>query len=170
MGDSLRVAPCNVGRGLFAERAFAPGELILNLEGVRYDRDHPIHLTEFGANLLQTGWRTYIMLEAPAVFANHSCNPNAGIQGNRRMVAIRPIAPGDEICFDYSTTMAENYWTMKCRCGDPICRGVVEDFRKLPVEIQARYLDLGVVQRFIARGGFFRVAENQGHRRSRRFA
>ena len=148
--ESLRIANCSIGRGLFAGRAFAPGELILNLGGSRYDRDHPIHATSWGANLLQTGWRTYILLESPGVFANHSCNPNAGIRSNRRLVAIRPIAPDDEICFDYSTTMDENFWTMSCRCGDPDCRGVVEDFKKLPPEIRARYLALGVVQKFIA--------------------
>jgi len=151
MLDSLRIAECRHGRGLFAARAFIPGELILNLSGSRYGREHPIHDTARGANLLQTGWRTYIMLESPGVYANHSCNPNAGIQGNRNLVAIRPIASGDEICFDYSTTMAENFWTMPCCCGELCCRGVVEDFGKLPREIRTRYLALGVVQRFIAR-------------------
>jgi len=146
----LRVADSRTGRGLFAERSYTAGELIMHLDGPRYDRDDPIHQTDAGANLLQTGWRTYILLEDPAVFANHSCNPNAGITGNRHLIAIRPIEPGDEICFDYSTTMAENFWTMECRCGDPGCRKVVGDFRHLPREIQIRYLNLGVVQKFIA--------------------
>ena len=149
--DSLRIARSNTGHGLFAGRPFAPGDLILTLRGPRYDRDHPIHGTPGGANLLQTGWRTYILLESPGVFANHSCNPNAGIRGNRRLVAIRRIDPDDEIRFDYSTTMAEDYWTLECSCGDPLCRRQVRDFKYLPQEIQARYLDLGVVQKFIAR-------------------
>mgnify|MGYP001827259750 CR=1 FL=1 len=149
--DSVRVGSCGLGRGLFAGRGYDPGELILVLCGARYGRDDPIHGTPGGANLLQTGWRTYILLEPPGVFANHSCNPNAGIRGNRRLVAIRPIAAGDEIRFDYSTTMAENFWTMPCRCGDPACRGVVEDFARLPRLIQDRYLRLGIVQGFIAR-------------------
>lgn len=146
----LRVADCSIGRGLFACRAFAPGELILKLGGDHYHRSDPIHETEGGANLLQTGWRSYILLEAPGVFANHSCDPNAGIMANRRLVAIRPIRPNDEICFDYSTTMAENFWTMKCCCGAPFCRGVVRDFKELPPELRRRYLQLGVVQQFIA--------------------
>ena len=148
--DSLRVAECHTGRGLFAGRAYGPGDLILVFGGPRFDRDHAIHETESGANLLQTGWRTYILPAPPGVFANHSCNPNAGIRGNRRLVAIRPIAPGDEIRFDYSTTMAENNWTMPCRCGEPGCRGVVTDFRHLPPVVRARYLKLEVVQKFIA--------------------
>lgn len=148
--ESLKVSDCSVGRGLFAGRAYLPGELILVFFGTRFDRTHGIHDTESGANLLQTGWRTYILPEPPAIFANHSCNPNTGLKKGRRLVAIRPIAVGEEIRFDYSTTMAEDFWTMACRCDDPACRGVVRDFKYLPHDVQARYLELGIVPRFIA--------------------
>lgn len=146
----VEVRPCALGRGLFARRAFAPGDLILRLDGPRYERTDPIHATDEGANLLQTGRRTYILLRPPAVFANHSCDPNAGVVGNRRLAAIRAIAPGEEITFDYSTTMDEDFWTLECRCGAPNCRGRVTDFRDLPAPLRRRYLDLGVVQGFIA--------------------
>jgi hypothetical protein len=146
-----RVAECSLGRGLFATREYREDDLILVLRGPAYRRDHPIHATEEGPNLLQTGRRTYILLGDPGVFANHSCDPNAGIRGNRRLVAIRPIAIGEEIRFDYSTTMDEDFWTLDCRCGAACCRGRVEDFRRLPPEIRRRYLDLGIVQGFIAR-------------------
>lgn len=148
--NAFRVDMCSLGRGLFATRAFHPDDLILVLNGPPYGRDDPIHATEVGANLLQTGRRSYILLGEPGVFANHSCEPNAGIRGNRRLVAIRPIMPGDEIRFDYSTTMDENYWTMPCRCDSPGCRGKVEDFHCLPLAVRRRYLDLNVVQGFIA--------------------
>ncbi len=148
---SVSVAPCPVGRGLFAERPFADGELILRLDGPRYTREDPIHLTEEGANLLQTGRRSYILLQPPGVFANHSCDPNAGIAENRRLVAIRDIARGEEIRFDYSTTMDEEFWTLQCRCGAMNCRGLVTDFRLLPDDVRQRYLELGIVQGFIAR-------------------
>lgn len=147
----VAVRPCTLGRGLFALRAYAPGEVIVKFKGRRVDRGDPLHFEMVGANLLQTGRRTYILPEPPAVFANHSCNPNAGIRHNRDLVAIEPIAPGDEICFDYSTTMDEEYWTMPCACGAPNCRGVVRDFDQLPEDVRRRYLKLGVVQGFIAR-------------------
>lgn len=145
------VGPSDIGKGLFAARPFRPGERILPLRGLRVDRDHPIHLSDAGANLLQTGRRTYILLEEPGVYANHSCDPNAGIVGNRSLVALRPIAAGDEIRYDYSTTMDEDFWTMECRCGAANCRRVVADFRTLPRDVQGQYLELGMVQRFIAR-------------------
>ncbi len=150
MAVGVAVGNCDLGRGLFAARPFAAGELILKLTGPRYDRNDPIHKTPEGANLLQTGWRTYILLQHPGVFANHSCDPNAGIRHNRLLVAIREILPGQEINFDYSTTMAENFWTMPCRCGASNCRGLITDFMNLPREVQDHYLQLGIVQGFIA--------------------
>ncbi len=39
-----------------------------------------------------------------ADYVNHSCDPNAGILGHIALVALRPIATGEEICFDYGTT------------------------------------------------------------------
>lgn len=151
MAQAVFVAACNVGRGVFAGRRFAPGELILSFTGRRVDRDDPMHLTPAAANLLQTGARTYILPEPPGIFVNHSCNPNAGIRDNRRLVALSEIVPGQEIRFDYSTTMDEDLWTMECACGQPNCRRVVRDFRCLPATVQETYLALGVVSRFIAR-------------------
>ena len=142
---------CDLGRGVFATRHFRVGELILVFRGVRFDRDDPIHYTAAGANLLQTGPRSYILPDPPGLFVNHSCNPNAGIAGKRRLVATRDIWPMEEIRFDYSTTMAEDLWTMECRCGEPNCRSTIGDFKYLPWVLQARYSSLGIVPRFISR-------------------
>jgi hypothetical protein len=124
--------------------------LILHFCGKIYSRKDPIHQSPEGANLLQTGPFTYILPEPPGAFVNHSCDPNAGILSGRSLVAIRAIAEHEEIRFDYSTTMDEDFWTLTCSCGAPGCRGVITDFRLLPRKIRRRYLDLGVVQRFIA--------------------
>lgn len=144
------VGPSDIGSGLFAARLIRAGETILPLHGPRYHRNDPIHDSDRGANLLQTGYRTYVLLGPPAVFANHSCDPNAGVMDSRRLVALRDIGPGQEIRFDYSTTMDENFWTMRCRCGASTCRGTVGDFKALPRDLRRRYLELGVVPRFIA--------------------
>ena len=151
MRPQTRVAPSAIGQGLFAERDYQAGDLIMILRGPRFGRQDPLHETPDGANLLQTGFRSYILLGSPGVYANHSCDPNAGIMENRRLVAIRAIETGEEIRYDYSTTMDEDYWTMDCLCGTESCRGVVTDFRYLPRSLRERYLDLGIVQRFIAR-------------------
>ena len=149
---SIFVGACDVGLGVFAARDLAPGQTILIFRGPRVEHDDPIHHTPLGANLLQTGTRTYIMPEPPGVLVNHSCDPNAGLVGNRHLVALRPIAAGQEIRYDYSTTMADGLWSLACRCGAPGCRRTVGDFRDLPPEVRDRYLRLGAVQGFIARG------------------
>ncbi len=78
------------------------------------------------------------------------------------LIALRPIEAGEEIRFDYSTTMSDDHWTMECRCGEPICRRVVLDFHHLPPIAQNRYLQLGVVQRFIVRRGAAALAGPPG--------
>ena len=85
---------------------------------------------------------------------NHSCNPNCGLRIDGvdvLLVAIRHIKPGDEITFDYSTTMDDGDWEMPCACGEPGCRGVVRDYHTLPPAVRSRYEWLGVVPEFLLR-------------------
>ncbi|KAJ2009953.1 hypothetical protein GGI04_000052 [Coemansia thaxteri] len=71
-------------------------------------------------------------------FFNHSCGPNMGIWAvyiNHRdarlhelaFFALKDIAPGEELTFDYSPDTGESpYHTsckFTCRCGTPECRG-----------------------------------------------
>ncbi len=58
---------------------------------------------------------------------NHSCAPTVGFAGAIALVALRDIAQGEFITFDYATCVASNddAFTLKCRCGAPNCRGIV---------------------------------------------
>lgn len=142
------VAECRLGRGLFAAVEIARGEPILGFTGrVRALREIVGRPDSF--NLLQISRDAYLDLEAPGVFANHSCEPNAGVRRNTLLIALRDLRPGEEIRFDYSTTMDEQLETMVCRCYSPGCRGVVRDFRELPARVRERYLLSGLVQDFI---------------------
>ena len=78
--------------------------------------------------------------DARSRVVNHSCSPNAGLRSNRILVALRNIGCGEEICYDYSTTMSEGRWTMQCRCGHLNCRSTVGDFHDLPTPRQQHYL------------------------------
>lgn len=49
-------------------------------------------------------------------FLNHSCNPNTIIV-RRVLIAIKPIAAGEEITFDYNTNELAMAAPFKCRCG-----------------------------------------------------
>jgi hypothetical protein len=149
MHAKIFVAACDVGKGVFAARRFEAGERILRFVGPRTDRSDPIHNSVEGANLLQVGRETYILPRPKGVFVNHSCNPNAGLRGTRSLVALRRIDVGEEIRFDYSTTMDEDFWTMECMCGQPGCRHVIRDFKRLPDAVRERYIALGIVPAFV---------------------
>ena len=71
-------------------------------------------------------------------FINHSCEPNAGLRIEGTTVdlhAIRDIAAGEEILFDYSTTLDEDDFTMSCQCGAPSCRETIGDGKYLPEDV-----------------------------------
>ena len=101
------------------------------------------------SNPLQIGPSMYMDIEEPGVIANHSCVPNAGIKDDVFLVALKDISPGEEICYDYSTTMDEDYWTLQCECENSFCRGIVKDFKYLPKDLQKKYWELNIVQSFI---------------------
>jgi hypothetical protein len=148
MPPALSILECDVGRGLFAAEVIAAGCEILRFTGPLLTLNEVRANGAGAANALQIGVDRYLDLDGPGRFANHSCTPNAGVVDNTRLVALRAIAAGEEIRFDYSTTISDG-WTMACRCGSPDCRGLVVAFQLLPPLLQRRYAVLGVVQRFM---------------------
>src|ERR1043166_8025649 len=149
--DSVYVATCDLGRGLFAGRNYAPGDEILRFKGPIIPLAEVQAKGKDQSNPIQVGNAEYIDIEPPGVFANHSCEPNAGITNNVDLIALQAIERGKEVRFDYSTTMWEGSWTMPCLCNSTQCRRIVRDFLELPIELQARYIALGIVQEFILR-------------------
>jgi len=155
------------GHGVFAGRAFQAGERLFMLTGDELTKAQILTGgEEHAANAYQIDDDLYIYpLNPEGRFANHSCEPNAGLWEDREMIALRDIGAGEEIVLDYSTTMSEQHWTMACTCGAAACRGLVGDFHELPKSLQQKYLRLGVVQRFIVRQLFEQAAVAIRHRR-----
>jgi hypothetical protein len=70
-----------------------------------------------------------------ARFINHSCAPNceAVYEEDDREIwirAVRDIAPGDELTYDYGYTVEMESWEearrlYPCRCGAATCRGTI---------------------------------------------
>lgn len=146
---SVSVVPSRHGRGIVAARLIAPGEVILVFSGPLLSTSDALRSGD-GDWHIQVGADLFLNTEEPGRFTNHSCNPNAGIRDDVVLVALRLIEAGEEICFDYSTTISENgTWRMVCHCGANKCRGVIGDFDQLPEELRASYLSMQVVQRFI---------------------
>jgi hypothetical protein len=61
------------------------------------------------------------------------------MSGQIVLVAMREIAPGEEICFDYAMTDSYPYDEFACRCGSTRCRKRVTaaDWRR--IDLQERY-------------------------------
>jgi SET domain-containing protein len=152
----LAIRDTGKGKAVFAARDIRRGEYVCEFTGPSYTREEYLSLHDPGNNhYLQVDDDLFMGPSGNADdLINHSCNPNGGLvcaDGRIRFRAIRDIARGEELTFDYSTTMDEDGWEMNCLCGDPGCRGVVRDFKHLPPAVQGRYLALGVVLPYIAR-------------------
>jgi len=144
------IKPCAHGRGLFAARLIKEGEIITKFRGKKINYSGVLRKRLID-NPLQIGPDTYVDIRPPAVIANHSCDPNAGITNDDTLIAVRDIPSGEEICYDYSTTMdAETEVTFRCDCGQK-CRHEVLGFEHLPPDTQKRYLKLGIVQRYLVK-------------------
>jgi uncharacterized protein len=148
-GETFYIAQCDLGRGVFARRMIHRGEFILAFDGPLIDFAETKRRGPLECMAIQVGPNRYIDTQPPGVLVNHSCAPNAGIVRDRHLVALRDIFPGEQIQYDYSTTMDEQSFTMNCRCGAPGCRGVVTDFSELPTAAQEYYLRRGLVMSFI---------------------
>ena len=137
------------GRGVFTEEPIAAATKIIRFTG-------PIlrHAETTAHTLaLQVGPDQYIGASGGLDdFINHSCAPNAGfkIEGTiADLYAIRDIAAGEEILFDYSTTLDEDDFTMACQCGRPSCRKIIGDGKYLPHDVWQRYLSLGILPDYV---------------------
>jgi uncharacterized protein len=69
----------------------------------------------------------------------HSCAPNCGMMGNIVVVAMRDIAPGEELTFDYAMSDGSDYDEFDCDCGAPACRGRITGNDWLLPELQRAY-------------------------------
>jgi SET domain-containing protein len=139
------------GRGVFTEEPIRASSLIIRFTGpfLRYAE------TSAATYALQIGPDLYIGASGGFDdYINHSCDPNAGLRiaGTAAdLYAIRDIAAGEEIFFDYSTTLDEDDFTMRCLCGAPGCRGTIRDGKYLPEDVWLKYVCLGIIPDYVQR-------------------
>jgi len=131
------------GWGSFATAAIAPGETVAAFGGyvvtaaqlaeLQLDRQH--RSIQIDADLfLAPGEQP-----EPGDLINHSCEPNCGLVGTQILVAMREIAIGEELSFDYAMCDASDYDEFTCLCGTASCRGVVTGSDWRQPGIQQRY-------------------------------
>ena len=136
------------GLGVFAAREFAPGETVLTMDDSRVvDDEHPLRpeLGEYAHHCDYLAGGLVILQGWPERHINSSCDPNAYARRDAegsRVVARRPIRPGEEITTDYIIDChGGEVW--QCACGSARCRRTIaSSFFELPPEWQAEYLPL----------------------------
>jgi len=128
----LEIRPAGVkGRGVFSTRPIGRGEQIATIEGWLAKGD------ELDENwfALQVGPDLWLCSDGESLddSINHSCAPNAGFSaGDGVLYALRDIAAGEEIGWDYSTSLSEAGWQLECSCGAANCRKIVRPWGELP--------------------------------------
>jgi SET domain-containing protein len=141
---AVRPSPIH-GLGLFAARPIRRDEVVAIKGGSILDRAALRRVKGRVAwSYIQIGDRTFIgatsrrQVRANKLFLNHSCEPNVGFRGEITFVAMRDVAAGEELTYDWA--MEENLAARtRCRCGRPRCRGILtgRDWRR--AELQRRY-------------------------------
>jgi SET domain-containing protein len=141
---AVRQSPIH-GQGLFATAAIAQGEIVAVKGGYILTAQQWTALAqELGAADIQITEDLFIApvhhdhREGSMVYTNHSCEPNIAIQGQIVFVAMRDIAPGEELTHDWATTDDLDY-EMQCHCGRPSCRGVITGKDWMKQELQEKY-------------------------------
>lgn len=130
------------GRGAFAVRHIPAGTRLIEYAGERItpaeadrrdpdDAPGPHHTFLFAID-------DNVVIDAAvrgndARWINHSCTPNCDAvvdDGRIWIEALRDIAPGEELAYDYAYELKERHTPAAkrkypCSCGAPACRGTI---------------------------------------------
>jgi hypothetical protein len=153
-GHSFLIGRNHVGKAIHAGQTFKQGQAIVLFRGPIIHQDLlPPYLYKAADRFFQID-KTYFMGPSGGVddLINHSCDPNTGLQFTKQgplLVALKPIEIGDELTWDYSTTIMDHDWSMTCQCGSYACRGIIGEFETIPKPIQRAYAELGILPSYI---------------------
>lgn len=140
---------------IITNQTIASGEKIIQFKGALFDISSVANetlLTPADDRYIQIGPTT---LMGPSGefddYINHSCEPNSGVRKINNewwLVAIKNIEVGQEITWDYSTTMYNDDWQMNCDCKAAHCRKIIKEYKTLPNKIKKKYEMLGIVPEY----------------------
>jgi len=147
ISPKVKIGKSRIGEGLFAVSDISMGELIVNYS----TGPGKFLIAEETNELYEKGYDYLIQVDDDLFFAatndeeledadfiNHSCDPNCGINGSLKIVAMKDIKQGEEITIDYAMCESSNY-SIICKCGSSICRKIItgDDWKKK--ELQEKY-------------------------------
>jgi uncharacterized protein len=127
---ALGVRPSRIhATGVFTSTFIRKGERVIEYSGRRISPEEADRLYEGAPRTYLYGLedgKTVIDGEGIGAYLNHSCDPNCEvdeIKGRVWIMAIRDIAPGEELLWDYN--LYDDDEPAPCHCGSPKCRGTM---------------------------------------------
>jgi hypothetical protein len=130
------------GKGVFAVVPLEPDDIIIEYKGEVID--WPEALRRHPHDPSQPNHTFYFHVDEDRVidanvggnaarWINHACEPNCEADeadGRIFIKALRAIAPGEELFYDYGLILDERHTAkvkkqFECRCGSPSCRGTM---------------------------------------------
>lgn len=133
------------GFGFFAMEAIKKDEIVAIRSGHIVNHEEAIRLDkevgDFSLQITQDHFlcpKTKDEIEQIALYINHSCDPNVGMDGQMNYVTLRDVNAGEELCLDYAVAMNTDY-QLKCNCGSKNCRGLVTGYDWKNKELQNKY-------------------------------
>ena len=139
--DNLKVEirKSKTGKGVFAKENILKSEVIAEFDGRIYSYRSKLWNEDLYNHCIQFEEKKWRDSLGAARFINHSCEPNCGIKHLFEVVAMRNIAQGEEIFWDYEMTEDHPYWRMQCMCAHKNCRGVIGAFKNMPKNKRQEY-------------------------------
>lgn len=152
----FRVGENHLGKAVYAAAPLAEGEILLEFTGRRFRADQVPSLMQGSGDRFVQVTPDHYMGPSGRIddLVNHSCAPNAGLRFTEDgvfLVAVRAIAQGEEISWDYSTTLKESNWHMICQCRAPECRRVIGNFESLDPDRQEWFRARNLVAPYLRR-------------------
>jgi SET domain-containing protein len=136
---SFRIGRSATGLGLFAAKPIKRAAYIATYRGPRVSTEESDRRERLGAKYMFELNSRWVIDGSPrwnlARYMNHSCWPNAKPitrKGRIAFVALRFIAPGEEITYNYGPEYFEYFLQNKgCRCAGCLTKAAVRRSKKI---------------------------------------
>lgn len=129
----FRVDASSTGRRLVATAHIGRGSTVGPLPVERVVRTQQRYSLQIGVDEHADGLGDFVWL-------NHSCDPSVFVDtAARTVVAIKDLAPGDELTFFYPSTEWQMAEAFDCHCGSAQCIGRLDGAASLPRDVLGRY-------------------------------
>lgn len=131
---AVRENIANNQKAFFAQQSYQPGDTVIEFSA-KLVVSEPSYLT------VQVGIDRHIMLHPEHLqYINHSCDPNVFFDTHAmQIVALKPIAEGDEMTFFYPSTEWDMAQPFTCFCGCKNCLGEINGAAHINPEILSNY-------------------------------